>query len=62
MREKDLVEKPATMKRFEYSPLLKELKTQTSTAEKHYQKLSKIFEYNKKEKNIVQSCAKSNKG
>ena len=43
MREKDLVEKPATMKRFEYSPLLKELKAQTSTAEKHYQKLSKIF-------------------
>ena len=26
MPEKDLVEKPASMKRFEYSPLLKELK------------------------------------
>ena len=32
--QKDLLEKAATMKRFEYSPLGKELKKQTSVAEK----------------------------
>ena len=30
--EKDLLEKAATMKRFEYSPLCKELKSQTDIA------------------------------
>ena len=32
---KDLQEKAATLKRFEYSPLGKELKSQTSVVEKH---------------------------
>ena len=32
--QKDLLEKAATMKRFEYSPLVKELKTQTENAKK----------------------------
>ena len=32
------------MERFEYSPLGKELKEQTSVVEKQYQKLNKIFE------------------
>ena len=35
--EKKLLEKAAEMKRFEYSPLGKELKAQTSSAEKQYQ-------------------------
>ena len=40
------------MKRFEYSPLGKELKAQTSAAEKQYQKLEKLFgSYKKEEKN-----------
>ena len=37
--EKDLLEKAATMKRFEYSSLGKDLKKQTSAAEKQYQKI-----------------------
>ena len=37
--EKDLLEKAATMKRFEYSSLGKDLKKQTSVAEKQYQKI-----------------------
>ena len=47
--EKYLLEKAAAWKRFEYSPLGKELKTQTSAAEEQCQKLDKIFESNKKE-------------
>ena len=43
--EKDMLEKAASFKRFEYSPLGKELKKQTSVAEKQYQK----FESNKNE-------------
>ena len=42
---KDLLEKAAAIKRFEYSLLGKELKNQISVAEKHYQ----IFESNKNE-------------
>ena len=41
--EKGLLEKAAAIKRFEYSPLGKELKSQTSAAEKQYQVLVKIF-------------------
>ena len=41
--KKDLLEKAASIKRFEYSPLCKELEKQTSIAEKHHQK----FESNK---------------
>ena len=49
-QKKDLLEKAAGLKRFEYSPLRKELKSQTSAAEKQYQKLDKVFESNKKGK------------
>ena len=37
--EKELLEKTAALKKFEYLPLGKELKAQASAAEKHYQKL-----------------------
>ena len=39
--------KAATMQRFEYSPLGKELKAQTDTAKKHYQKLDDTFKLDK---------------
>ena len=42
--EKDLLEKAATIKRFEYSTLRSELRKQSSVAEKQYQKLDKVFE------------------
>ena len=48
--EKDLLEEAATLKRFEYSSLGKELKKQTSVAEKQYQDFDKIFNYDEKEK------------
>ena len=54
--EKDLLEKAASIKRFEYSPLGKELKKQTSVAEKQYQE----FESNKKEKKIKRRRTNSN--
>ena len=41
--EKLLLEKVATMKRFEYSPFGKELKSQTDIAKKQYQKLDNFF-------------------
>ena len=47
-----MLEKAAALKRFEYSPLDKELKAHTSTAEKKYQKLGKVFESNKTEEKI----------
>ena len=47
------------MKRFDYSPLGKELRAQTSAAEKQFQKLYKVFESNKKKKIIKKSRAKS---
>ena len=43
--EKDLLEKAATMKIFEYLPLGKELKAQTGIAKKQYQKLSNTFKF-----------------
>ena len=43
--EKDLLEKAATIKRFEYSPLDKELKAQTDIAKKQYQKLDNTFKF-----------------
>ena len=61
--EKDLLEKAAAIKRFEYSPLGKELKKQTSVAEKQYQTLDKAFQSHEKEEDKTQykrSCAKSN--
>ena len=45
--EKELLEKAATMKTFEYSPLGKELKEQTSFAGKQYQKLDNTYEFDK---------------
>ena len=45
--EKDLLEKVATIKRFVYSPLSKELKAQTDIAKKQYQKLDNTYEFHK---------------
>ena len=45
--EKNVLEKFAKMKRFEYSPLRKELKSQTVIAKKQYQKLDDTFEFDK---------------
>ena len=45
--EKDLLEKAATLKRFEYSQSSKEIKTQTDIAKEHYQRLDNIFELDK---------------
>ena len=47
--EKDLLEKAAALRRFEYSPLGKELKAQTSVAEKQYRGLNRIFKPDEKE-------------
>ena len=57
---KRLLEKAAALKRFEYSPLSRELKLQTSAAEKQYQKLDHVFQSNKKEGKNEISRAKSN--
>ena len=51
--EKDLLEKAATMRRFEYSPVELELKVQTNVAEKRYQKLNNIFESDDKKEEPV---------
>ena len=45
--EKDLLEKTAALEIFEYSSLGKELKKQTSVAEKQYQKLENSYEADK---------------
>ena len=45
--EKCLLEKAAAMKRFECPLLGKELKKQTSVAEKRYQKLDDTYEFDK---------------
>ena len=50
LQEKYLLEKAATMKRFEYWPLGSELKKQTDIAKKHNQGLDKIYEFDKKER------------
>ena len=58
-----MLEKAATLKRFEYSPLGKELKAQTHFAKKPYQKLNDTFGFDKiikKEKPALQSYSKSN--
>ena len=55
--------KAATMKRFYYSPLDKELKAQTDIAKKQYQKLDNTFEFDKitkKEKPALKKYDKSN--
>ena len=45
--QKELLEKAATMKSFEYSPLAKILKARTDIAKKQYQKLDNTFEFDK---------------
>ena len=47
LAQKDLLEKAATMKRFEFSPLGKKLKAQTDIAKKQYQKLDNTYEFDK---------------
>ena len=54
-----MLEKAAAIKRFEYSPLGKELKAYTSAAEKQYQKLE-FLNLIKRKKKFKESCAKSN--
>ena len=49
--EKELLEKATVLKRFEYSPLGKDLKAQTSVAEKQYQEF--ILTYTFLETNII---------
>ena len=51
--EKDLLEKAATMKRFEYSSCVKELKKQISVAEKQYQSFDNVLNHDEKEKEPV---------
>ena len=48
-----MLEKAAAMKRFQYSPLGKEVKKQTSVAEKQYQEIDKIFNHDEKEEPIA---------
>ena len=52
-RKKNLLEKAAALKRFEYSLLDKQLKTQTSVAEKQYQGVNKLFKPDEKEQPIT---------
>ena len=58
MLEKDMLEKAVAIKRFEYSPLGKEFKKQTSVAEKQYKKFDNAFESNKNEE--VKTKSKKN--
>ena len=50
---KDLIEKAAAIKIFEYSPLGKELKKYTSAADKQYQGLNKFFKPYEEEEPVV---------
>ena len=50
--EKDLLEIAAALKRFEYLPLSKELKKQTSVAEKQYQDFDKVINYDEIEEPV----------
>ena len=47
-----MLENAAAMKGFEYSPLGKELKKQTSVAEKLQQSFDKVFNHDEKEKPV----------
>ena len=47
--EEGILEKFATIKIFEYSPLSSELKKQAEIAKKQYQRLNKVYEFYKKE-------------
>ena len=62
-KEKDLLEKAAIMKRFEYSPLGSELKKHNDIAEKQHKILANTYELDKiikKEKPTVKKSKKSN--
>ena len=50
--ERDLLEKAAALKRFEYSLLGNELKKQTSVGEKYYQSFAKVFNHDEKEEPV----------
>ena len=50
LAEKYLLQKAATVKRLEYSPLDKELKAQTDIAKKQYQKLDNTYEFDRIQK------------
>ena len=50
-----MLEKAVAIKRFEYTPLGKELKKQTSVSENQYQKFNNVFESNKKEENKIKT-------
>ena len=54
-----VLEKASSIKRFEYLPIGKELKAQTSATKKQCQKLDKVFESNEKEEKFSKSRAKS---
>ena len=58
--EKDLSEKAVTLKRFEYLPLGKELKAQTSVAKEQYQGLIKPFRPDEKKESTIKNYNKSN--
>ena len=53
-----MLEKAATMKWFEYSPLGKQLNTQTDIAKKQNQRLDKAFMSDKDNKNVDESLIK----
>ena len=59
--EKNLPEKAAAIKRFEYSSLGKELEAQTDIAKKQYQGLDNAFISNKDNKNVNESLIKKEK-
>ena len=60
--EKDLLKIAGIIKRFEHSPLGSELKKQTDTAKRQYQRLGKSREFDKKEDdNKKQALKKYNK-
>ena len=62
-QKKDLLEKAATLKRFEYSLIRKELKSQTDIEQKQYQRLDNTYEFDKlikKEQPTLGKCSKSN--
>ena len=56
-----LLKKPATTKRFEYSPLTKKIKAQIDIGNKQYQALNKLYEIDetKNKKQVLKNCSKS---
>ena len=51
--EKDFLEKAATIKRFDHSPLGSEMKKQTDSAKKEYQGLGKIHRFDKEDDELM---------